>query len=83
MGIIHYFFEHNGIILSLYGLYTFLVFAHATLLTRNISIGALGSSYNLCADVFLWLWFSGVLIKTECFQKRAQRCFSETFSLQY
>ena len=23
MGIIHYFFEHNGIILSLYGLYTF------------------------------------------------------------
>jgi hypothetical protein len=41
MGIIHYFFEHNGIILSLYGLYTFLVFAHATLLTRNISIGAL------------------------------------------
>ncbi|PUB32765.1 cellulose synthase/poly-beta-1,6-N-acetylglucosamine synthase-like glycosyltransferase [Elizabethkingia sp. YR214] len=41
IGIIHYFFEHNGIILSLYGLYTFLVFAHATFLTRNISIGAL------------------------------------------
>ncbi|NAW51856.1 glycosyltransferase [Elizabethkingia argentiflava] len=41
IGIIHYFFEGNGLILILYGLYTLIVFAHASWLHRNISIGGL------------------------------------------
>ena len=41
VGIIHYFVWGNGLILALYGLYTFLVFIHAWIVTRNISIGSM------------------------------------------
>ncbi len=38
VGIIHYFVWGNGLILALYGLYTFLVLFHALIVTKNISI---------------------------------------------
>ena len=41
IGIFHYFVWGNGLILALYGLYTFLVFIHAWIVTRNISIGSM------------------------------------------
>ena len=41
IGIFHYFVWGNGLILALYGLYTFLVFVHAWIVTRNISIGSM------------------------------------------
>lgn len=41
MGIIHYFVWENGLILALYGLYTFLVFFHALIVTKNISIAGM------------------------------------------
>ncbi len=41
MGFLEYFTMHRGIILSFYGLYTFLVFFHALLLTKNISIAGM------------------------------------------
>ncbi|MBN9338408.1 MAG: glycosyltransferase [Chryseobacterium sp.] len=41
IGAIHYFVWGNGLILALYGLYTFLVFFHALFVTRNISIASM------------------------------------------
>ena len=41
VGIIHYFVWGNGLILALYGLYTFLVLFHAMVVTRNISIASM------------------------------------------
>ena len=41
VGIIHYFVWGNGLILALYGLYTFLVLFHALIVTRNISIASM------------------------------------------
>lgn len=41
MGFIEYFMLGKGFILSFYGLYTFLVFFHALLLTKNISIAGM------------------------------------------
>ncbi|MBP2615956.1 glycosyltransferase [Chryseobacterium jejuense] len=41
MGFIEYFMMGKGFILSFYGLYTFLVFFHALLLTKNISIAGM------------------------------------------
>ena len=38
IGILHYFVWGYGFILAMYGLYTFLVFCHALILTKNISI---------------------------------------------
>lgn len=41
VGIIHYFVWGNGLLLALYGLYTFLVFFHSMVVTRNISIASM------------------------------------------
>ncbi|WDF45181.1 glycosyltransferase [Chryseobacterium sp. KACC 21268] len=41
VGIIHYFVWGNGLILALYGLYTFLVLFHALVVTKNISIASM------------------------------------------
>ncbi|RMZ58616.1 glycosyltransferase [Chryseobacterium nematophagum] len=41
MGFLEYFIFGQGIILALYGLYSFLVFFHALTVTRNISIAAM------------------------------------------
>ncbi|MDP9955354.1 glycosyltransferase involved in cell wall biosynthesis [Epilithonimonas hungarica] len=41
VGIIHYFVWGNGLILALYGLYTFLVLFHALMVTKNISIAGM------------------------------------------
>ncbi|WP_426480386.1 glycosyltransferase [Chryseobacterium sp. R2ACT005] len=41
MGFLEYFIMHRGIILSFYGVYTFLVLFHALLLTKNISIAGM------------------------------------------
>lgn len=41
MGFLEYFILDRGIILSFYGLYTFLVLFHALLLTKNISIAGM------------------------------------------
>lgn len=41
LGFIEYFFFGNGFILSMYGLYTFLVFFHAMWKTKNISIAGM------------------------------------------
>ena len=38
---IEYYTLHQGFILSMYGLYTFLILIHATVKTKNISIGLL------------------------------------------
>lgn len=41
LGFISYFFFQQGLILGFYGLYTFIVFFHALVKTRNISIAAM------------------------------------------
>lgn len=41
IGVIHYLFWGNGLILALYGLYTFLLFSHALMVTKNVSIAAM------------------------------------------
>ncbi|AZB30091.1 glycosyltransferase [Chryseobacterium balustinum] len=40
-GFIEYFILEKGFILSLFGLYTFMVLIHATIVTKNIAIGAM------------------------------------------
>ncbi|CAI9678167.1 glycosyltransferase [Elizabethkingia anophelis] len=79
MGIIHYFFEHNGIILSLYGLYTFLVFAHATLITRNISIGALAVVTTYVQMFSYGYGFLESWIKLNVFRKEPRDAFPKHF----
>ncbi|MGA9213640.1 glycosyltransferase [Kaistella sp.] len=41
LGFIEYFFFQKGLILGFYGLYTFIIFFHALLQTKNISIAAM------------------------------------------
>ncbi len=41
LGVLDYFIFHRPFILALYGIYTWLIFFHATLSTRNISIGGM------------------------------------------
>jgi len=41
VGLFHYFVWDNGFVLSMYGLYTLLVFTHATIINRNMAIGGL------------------------------------------
>lgn len=41
LGFIEYFFVGKGFILSLFGLYTFMVFVHALIVTRNIAIAGM------------------------------------------
>lgn len=62
LGIIEYFLFHNGFILAIYGFYTLLIFFHALLLTKNVSI----ASYAVIASFvqlfsygygFLKSWF--------------------------
>ena len=79
MGIIHYFFEHNGIILSLYGLYTFLVFAHATIITRNISIGALAVVTTYVQMFSYGYGFLESWIKLNVFRKEPRDAFPKHF----
>lgn len=41
VGLIYYFVWGNTLILALYGLYTFLIFLHALILTKNVSIASI------------------------------------------
>ncbi|AQX12987.1 glycosyl transferase family 2 [Elizabethkingia meningoseptica] len=79
IGIIHYFFEHNGIILSLYGLYTLLVFAHATLVTRNISIGGLAVVTTYVQMFSYGYGFLESWIKLNVLRKKPKEAFPKHF----
>ncbi|WP_394333981.1 glycosyltransferase [Halpernia frigidisoli] len=62
MGILNYFMWQNGFLLALYGLYTLIIFLHALLKTRNVSIASLAviSSYIQLFSYgfgFLKSWF--------------------------
>lgn len=68
VGIIHYFVWGNGLILALYGLYTFLVLIHALILTNNISIASMAviSTYIQMFSYgygFLKSWFKLNILK--------------------
>ena len=39
-GILEYFLLHKGFVLACYGIYTFVIFFHALLLTKNLAIAA-------------------------------------------
>jgi len=41
MGVFHYFVWGYGHLLALYGLYTFIVFFHALIVTKNVNIAAM------------------------------------------
>lgn len=68
VGIIHYFVWGNGLILALYGLYTFLVIFHALIITKNISIAGMAiiSTYIQMFSYgygFLKSWFKLNILK--------------------
>ena len=68
VGIIHYFVWGNGLIMALYGLYTFLVLIHALILTNNISIASMAviSTYIQMFSYgygFLKSWFKLNILK--------------------
>ncbi len=68
VGIIHYFVWGNGLILALYGLYTFLVIFHALMITKNISIAGMAiiSTYIQMFSYgygFLKSWFKLNILK--------------------
>lgn len=68
VGVIHYFVWENGLILALYGLYTFLVFLHALIITKNISIAGMAiiSTYIQMFSYgygFLKSWFMLNILK--------------------
>jgi len=68
IGIIHYFVWDNGLIMALYGLYTLMVFVHALIVTRNISIASMAiiSTYIQMFSYgygFLKSWFKLNILK--------------------
>ncbi len=68
IGIIHYFVWDNGLIMALFGLYTLMVFIHALLVTRNISIASMAiiSTYIQMFSYgygFLKSWFKLNIMK--------------------
>lgn len=68
VGIIHYFVWENGLILFFYGLYTFMVFIHALIVTKNISIASMAviSTYIQMFSYgygFLKSWFKLNILK--------------------
>ena len=68
VGVIHYFVWENGLILALYGLYTLLVFLHALIVTKNISIAGMAiiSTYIQMFSYgygFLKSWFMLNILK--------------------
>ncbi len=68
VGMIHYFVWGNGLLLFLYGFYTFLVFCHALILTKNISIASMAviSTYIQMFSYgygFLKSWFKLNILK--------------------
>lgn len=79
MGIVHYFFEHNGIILGLYGLYTLLVFVHATYVTRNISIGGLSVLTTYIQMFSYGYGFLESWIKLNVFKMKPRDAFPKHF----
>lgn len=68
IGIIHYFVWDNGLIMALYGLYTLMIFVHALIVTRNISIASMAiiSTYIQMFSYgygFLKSWFKLNILK--------------------
>lgn len=68
LGFTEYFVFHNGFILAMYGLYTFLVFFHALYKTKNISIASMAimATYIQMFSYgygFLKSWFSLTIFK--------------------
>ena len=68
LGVIEYFLLGKGLILALYGLYTFMVFLHALWQTKNISIASMAiiSTYIQMFSYgwgFLKSWFSLNILK--------------------
>jgi hypothetical protein len=68
MGFLEYFILQRGLILSFYGLYTFLVLIHATVVTKNLGIAGMAviSTYIQMFSYgygFLKSWFKLNILK--------------------
>ncbi|MEC5393905.1 glycosyltransferase [Bergeyella sp. RCAD1439] len=79
LGFIEYFAFHRGFILSLYGLYTFLVFFHALALTKNISIAGMAVIATYI-QMFSYGWgFLKSWIKLNLLRMKPQDAFPHHF----
>lgn len=79
LGFLEYFILRQGFILSMYGLYTFMVFVHAMIVTKNISIAAMAvvSTYIQMFSYgygFLQSW-----ILLNIFKKKPEDAFPKHF----
>lgn len=79
LGFIEYFLLDNGLILTLYGIYTLLVLAHALIVTKNISIAFLAiiSTY---IQMFSYGWgFFESWVKINLFKMKPEEAFPSHF----
>lgn len=79
LGFIEYFLLDNGLILTLYGVYTLLVLAHALIVTKNISIAFLAiiSTY---IQMFSYGWgFFESWVKINLFKMKPEEAFPNHF----
>lgn len=79
LGFIEYFLLDNGLILTLYGVYTLLVLAHALIVTKNISIAFLAiiSTY---IQMFSYGWgFFESWVKINLFKMKPEEAFPSHF----
>lgn len=79
LGFIEYFLLDNGLILTLYGVYTLFVLAHALIVTKNISIAFLAiiSTY---IQMFSYGWgFFESWVKINLFKMKPEEAFPSHF----
>jgi len=79
IGFIHYFFEHNALILTLYGLYTLLILFHATWIYKNIAIGAYSVLTSYIQFFSYGFGFLESWIKINVFHKKPKEAFPKFF----
>lgn len=79
VAIIHYLFWNNGLLLTCYGLYTVLVFFHALIVTRNISIASMAL---ICTYIQMFSYGYGFLkswLKLNILKQSPEEAFPKHF----
>lgn len=79
LGFIEYFFYKKGIILGFYGLYTFLIFFHALVQTKNISIAAMAIISTYIQMFSYGFGFLKSWILLNIFRQKPEDCFPTHF----
>jgi len=80
ISIIHYFLENNNLLLIFYGIYTFIVFVHSSIINKSLSVGSL-SVITTYVQMFSYGYgFLESWIKLNIFKKDSHKAFPNHFA---